>query len=178
MPLFPFPEASPRSLAERLGHVPHRGVVRWIGLRPAHEVPMRAVEEVLALVGRGLEGDRASRTTRGGKRQVTLIQAEHLPVIAALSGRTEVTPERLRRNVVVAGINLISLRALRFHVGPEVLLEGSGPCEPCAKMDVALGDGGFQAMRGHGGITARVLRGGRFQIGDAVWVARDEDGVP
>jgi MOSC domain-containing protein YiiM len=67
-------------------------------------------------------------------------------------------------------VNLIALKTLRFRIGDDVILEGTGPCEPCAKMDLALGDGGFQAMRGHGGITARVIRVGLLRLGDAVRV--------
>jgi MOSC domain-containing protein YiiM len=118
--------------------------------------------------GRGLIGDRAARAKTGGKRQVTLLQHEHLPVIAALSGRPRLEPGLLRRNLVVSGINLVALKGLRFAIGDEIVLEGTGPCEPCAKMDAVLGPGGFQAMRGHGGITARVLRGGRARVGDRV----------
>lgn len=135
---------------------------------------MRALERALVLGGRGIEGDRATRgAIPSGKRHVTLIQAEHLPVIAALVGRGEVPPALLRRNLVVSGINLVALKSLRFRIGEQVLLEGTGPCEPCAKMDAALGAGGFQAMRGHGGLTARVIAGGEIAIGDPVRVELD-----
>jgi MOSC domain-containing protein YiiM len=154
---------------DRLRRVPQRGELRFIGLRPTHGEPMVIVEHASALEGRGLDGDRAARLSRGGKRQVTLIQEEHLPVIASLLARPPIAPILLRRNLVVRGINLVSLKSLRFRIG-DVELEGTGPCEPCSKMDDALGDGGFHAMRGHGGITARVLRGGVLRIGDAVWV--------
>jgi MOSC domain-containing protein YiiM len=157
-------------LAERLRRVPQRGAVAWIGLRPGHDEPMQLVGEAHAIEARGLEGDRASRASRGGKRQVTLIQAEHLPVIGALLGGSSVEPALLRRNLVVRGVNLVSLKGLAFRIGEEVLLVATGPCEPCSKMDRALGEGGFHAMRGHGGITARVLRGGVVRIGDPVWV--------
>jgi len=161
---------SERTLLERMRHVPQRGSVRWIGLRAAHGEPMREVEQAVALTSRGLVGDRASQATRGGKRQVTLLQEEHLPVIAALTGRLVLAPSCLRRNLVVRGINLMALKTLQFHIGTEVILAGTGPCEPCGKMDTALGDGGFQAMRGHGGITTRVVRGGTIRVGDEVWV--------
>ena len=163
------------TLRDRLRRVPQRGAVSWIGLRPAHGEPMREVEEAVLLASRGLVGDRAAKAARGGKRQVTLLQYEHLAAIAALSGLAAVAPATLRRNLVVRGINLVALKTLRFHVGSEVILQGTGPCEPCSKMDVAFGDGGFQAMRGHGGITAWVLRGGALRIGDPVWVPTTDE---
>ena len=99
-----------------------------------------------------------------GKRQITLIQAEHLPVIAALAGLEMVTPEHLRRNVVVSGLALLALKDRRFRIG-DVLLEGTGECHPCSRMEEAFGPGGYNAVRGHGGITARVLEGGLVEVG-------------
>jgi MOSC domain-containing protein YiiM len=126
-------------------------------------------DEVELITGRGVQGDIASRSKAGHGRQVTLLQEEHLPVVASLTGALEVRPEQLRRNVVVAGLNLLALVKLQFLVG-DALLEGSGHCAPCQKMDDALGPGGFQAVRGHGGITARIVRGGVVRVGDAVRV--------
>lgn len=145
------------------------GRLEWIGVRPAHEAPMVALREA-RVIERGLEGDRAAKGGAGGKRQVTLLQSEHLAVIGALLGRDPVTPMLARRNLVVSGINLVALKTLRFAIGDEVILEGTGPCEPCAKMDAALGEGGFHAMRGHGGLTTRVIRIGVIRIGDRVRV--------
>lgn len=153
------------AMRARLAAVPGVGRVVWLGVRPDREVPMVAVEEVMAVAGRGLEGD---RYVKGGNRQVTLVQAEHLPVIAALSG-LEVTPARMRRNVVVAGINVHALGSgVRFAIGDEVILVGSGACAPCNKLDVLIGPGGFHAARGHGGITAKIERGGVIRTGDEV----------
>jgi MOSC domain-containing protein YiiM len=147
---------------------PRTGTVRWIGLRPARDVPMREVEEAEAISGKGLRGDRYG--SGSGKRGITLIQAEHLPVIAALAGLPGIEPATLRRNLVVAGLPLIALKGRRFRIG-EVLLEGTDPCDPCSRMETALGPGGYNAMRGHGGLCARILEGGRLRLGDAVsWV--------
>ncbi len=111
----------------------------------------------------GLVGDRYAG--RSGTRAVTLIQAEHVPVIAALCDLDALDPAALRRNVVVSGLNLLALRGVRFRLG-SALLEGTGPCAPCSKMERALGPGAYNALRGHGGLTARVLDIGYMTIGD------------
>jgi MOSC domain-containing protein YiiM len=156
-----------RTLQERLADVPQVGSVVWLAVRPEHDGAMAPAESAILIAARGIDGDVAARGRSGGRRQVTLVQAEHLPVIGALTGR-DVTPSMLRRNVVVRGINLLSLVGLSFAIGDEVVLVGTGTCAPCAKMDEIVGAGAFQAMRGHGGITARVERGGTVRIGDAV----------
>lgn len=148
---------------------PRSGEVRWIGVRPARGVSMRSLASVVATAGAGLDGDRYPGGS--GKRGVTLIQAEHLPVIAALSGHAQVEPATLRRNLVVSGIPLVALKGQRFRIG-EVLLEGTDDCDPCAMMEAALGPGGYNAMVGMGGLCARVIEGGLLQVGAPLaWVA-------
>lgn len=139
------------------------GRIAAVLLRPARlaEPVARAAAD---LTEAGLAGDHA----RPGKRALTLIQAEHLPVIAALAGRDEVAPEMLRRNLVVAGLNLAALRGRRLRLGAAAEIEITGPCAPCSRMETALGPGGYTAMRGHGGWCARVLVPGRIARDDAV----------
>lgn len=146
-----------------------------IGLRPGHRQEMLSVDRVEVLDGLGLEGDHATsrRFDPDGKRHVTLIQEEHLPVIAALSGLDEVTPALLRRNLVVRGINLTALKDRKFTIG-EATFEGTGFCHPCSRMEWALGEGGYNAMRGHGGLNARVVVAGWIRVGDRVSILLDE----
>ncbi|UWX03641.1 MOSC domain-containing protein [Pseudoxanthomonas sp. NC8] len=145
--------------------LPHRGRVEWIGLRPARETTMVEVDAVRATTGGGLDGDRYKGGS--GERGVTLIQAEHLPVIAALAGHDALAPVILRRNLVVSGIPLVALKGRRFRIG-DVVLEGTESCDPCSRMEAALGPGGFNAMRGHGGLCARIVEGGTLHLGDVV----------
>jgi MOSC domain-containing protein YiiM len=129
---------------------------------------MVSAAEAEALAGRGLTGDHRARRP-GSTRQVTLIQAEHLEVVGALLGQPPVDPGLTRRNLVVSGINVLALKSHVFAIG-DAVLEGTGPCEPCSRMEKNLGSGGYNAMRGHGGITARIVVGGVIRIGDTVRV--------
>ena len=152
--------------------VPQIGCVEWIGLSPETRGEILVVEEAEVVVGQGLVGDHHSKKKTGGDRQVTLVQKEHLAVIAQWVQKVEVTPELLRRNLLVSGINLVSLKKQTFRIG-EVVLQGTGNCAPCSRMEENLGEGGYQAMRGHGGITAKVISGGTIQVGDTVEFVAD-----
>jgi len=149
------------TLATLTARFPRSGRVDWIGLRPERRAPMVEVEQA-EITEAGLVGDRS----RKGKRAVTLIQAEHLPVIAALT-RREVTPDILRRNLVISGINLGALRGRRLQIG-ESMVEITTPCAPCSRMEEALGPGGYNAMRGHGGWCATIVEPGQVSAGDKV----------
>lgn len=155
-----------------LDTLPQVGRVEWIGVRPARGEPMIALGTVQINSGSGLEGDRFNGRA-SSSRQVTLIQHEHLPVIAACLHREAVEPSLLRRNIVVSGINLLALKDKTFQIGG-VLLEFTGLCHPCSKMEKQLGTGGYNAMRGHGGITARVHAAGLVHVADAVLVEKIE----
>ena len=159
----PFAPAS--SLARLIEAEVRPGTVVWIGVRPARRAAMRAETSAVLAAGRGLVGDRYANA--GGARQVTLVAAESLAAIASHLGRDALAPDTLRRNLVVRGLNLLALKGRRFRIGA-ALLEASGECHPCSRMEELLGTGGYNAMRGLGGITARVIEGGRLAIGDAV----------
>lgn len=152
------------------------GTLEAIYLRPARGVDCISVQQVEAIAQSGLKGDRTSkvpsRNPKGSNRQVTLIQAEHLLVVSALVGKP-VDASALRRNLVISGINLLATKSLfkdqpmQLTIG-EVTLEVTGPCDPCSKMEKVLGKGGYNAMRGHGGMAARIIKGGEIKVGDKV----------
>lgn len=149
-----------------IDNVPQVGELTWIGIRPERRAPLRSLSEVKVTNVGGLEGDHFS-SKKSRKRQVTLIQWEHLNAVASILGKDEISPSLTRRNLVVKGINLFSLRNKRFRIG-EVIFEATGYCHPCSRMEENLGPGGYNAMRGHGGITVKVIQSGTIRIGDAV----------
>ena len=154
-----------KNLLQLMETLPRQGCVQWLAVRPERKAPMCVVESVLAQAGKGLVGDRYN--SKNGKRQVTLIQAEHLQVVAQLMGYTSLDPARLRRNIVVSGINLLALKDKCFRIG-SALLQFSGLAQPCSRMEEVLGVGGYNAMRGHGGITAIVLDTGVIRRHDSL----------
>ena len=161
---------SKTTIQQLINNLPQHGKVEWIGLRPQKKADMVIVDKALAIEGKGLEGDHYSG--RSGNRSVTLVQAEHLDVIASVLHQQAVIPEQLRRNIMVSGINLLALKNKTFCIG-EAVLEMTGVCHPCSRMEEILGQGGYNAMRGHGGITARVKRGGWITLGDRVVMLND-----
>jgi MOSC domain-containing protein YiiM len=142
------------------------GLITWIGIRERAHEPMTILDETFANIG-GLTNDRANKGNPDSKRQVTLIQFEHLAAAASFLGKEKIDPALVRRNIVVKGINLNALKGKQFRIG-EAVLEMTGFCYPCERMEENLGKGGYNAMRGHGGITCRVIREGKIKVGDTV----------
>jgi MOSC domain-containing protein YiiM len=142
--------------------------VIWIGARPARDQAMIAVNEAQIVLKRGLVGDRyGKKPTSTGLRELSLISTEAIVELAKRLGFADATPlfPQTRRNIVVQGVDLKELLSKAFWLG-ECQLQGTGNCDPCLRMDLVFGAGGFQAMQGLGGITARVLKPGIVRVGD------------
>ena len=147
-----------------MNHIPQTGKVEWVSVRPERRGEVHPLEKVQVTKEEGLVGDHYSGTSR--KRQVTLIQKEHLGAVANILQK-EIDPALTRRNIVVSGINLLAFKEKQFQIG-DAILEMTGLCHPCSRMEENFGLGGYNAMRGHGGITTKVIKGGKIKIGDEV----------
>ena len=173
---FPFFGDEKSTIAKLLRTLPQVGRLEWIGRRPARRQPLERVEAVELLTDAHMTGDHA-RPKPGGKRQITLIQQEYLGAIGAMLGLPmPLDPARLRRNLAVSGLNLLALKDRRVQIGENVILFITGECHPCSRMEEELGPGGYNAMRGHGGLTAHIERGGWLRVGDAVRVLHPAEG--
>lgn len=171
------------TLRDLITRIVIQGRVEAIVIRPERDQPAQYVDAVKAEPGLGLIGDRRAKNKRtdeaSRKRELSLIQAEHLPLIASWCGIEQLEATRLRRNLVISGVNLLAMKSpfadirLEWQIGSEVCIEVTGPCDPCSKMEAALfdecgGAGGYNAMRGHGGVTAMIVAAGVIRVGDAV----------
>ena len=149
---------------ELQGNYFQKGSVVAISIRPRRVEEVKELSEVNAIPAKGLEGDRYKNA---GNRQVTLIQQEHLNAVASFLGKEKINYTLTRRNILVKGINLVSLKGKNFKIG-DVVLKYTGDCHPCSRMETVLGVGGYNAMRGHGGITAKIISGGLIKVGDEI----------
>lgn len=143
------------------------GTVLALHVAPRRGAPPEPREAVELRAGEGVVGDRHFR--RGARpsrrRALTLVAAEDLAALAREG--LGLAPGATRRQVLVQGVELASLVGRRFRLGA-ALLEGTGPCTPCAHLEALTRPGVEQALAGRAGITARILEGGCVAVGDAL----------
>ena len=149
------------------------GVVEEIYIAPGGSAAMERVEEVQTIEGCGIEGDRYCEgtgfwTRYGDVCEVTLIESEDLDYIHNELGISVKNGEH-RRNIITSGIRLGDLRSKRFRVG-EAVLEYDRPRPPCRHVQDLSEPGMTRALKGRGGICARVVQGGKIRARDAIEV--------
>ena len=154
-----------QNIKELFVKFPHAGKVEWVSLRPEKRGEIRVADAISVSPESGIEGDHYSGKNR--KRQVTLIQSEHIETVAKLLKKDKINPTSLRRNIVVSGINLLAFNDAEFTIGT-ARLKMTGLCHPCSRMEQNLGEGGYNAMRGHGGITCEIITAGKIKLEDEV----------
>lgn len=147
------------------------GTVEGIYVAPEGSVDMERVEEIRAIEGCGLEGDRYCKgtgfwTQYGDVCQVTLIEAEDMEEIEEELG-LHVKDGEHRRNIVTRGIRLGELRRKRFRVG-EVVLEYDRSRPPCKHVQDMTEPGMTRALKNRGGHCARVVEGGTIKEQDEI----------
>ena len=123
--------------------------------------PMKSVPAAQAVADFGLQGDRHARA--GHRRQVLLIESETLNALG-------LAPGMVKENITTQGVDLMSLLpGQRLRIGHEVVLEISGECEPCQRMD-EIRAGLREELAGRRGMNSRVITGGLIQVGDPILV--------
>jgi len=144
------------------------------GGRPDGAVPEQAGDRRESLeirAGFGVVGDRYAGRPAHRDASVTVIAAEPLDELAAELGVPPFDPLLTRRNVVLRGADVESLRGQTFALDcgeGVVVLRGGRPANPCAWMDVVLAPGAHRGMRGRGGLRCAPVTGGVLRLGPAV----------
>jgi MOSC domain-containing protein YiiM len=151
------------------------GEVVSIHITPTAEAAMTPVDSVVAVPGKGLEGDRyhahtgTYSETPGTGRDITLIEGEAIAAIESESG-IKIAPGESRRNVTTRGIRLNDLVDKEFSIG-DVVLRGMRLCEPCEYVERKIGQpGAMKALVHRGGLRCDIVNGGTISVGDQIVV--------
>ena len=127
---------------------------------------MRPVDSIVAVAGRGLEGDRYFDAQKKPGQQVTLIEREAVDALGRDYGVT-LAPGDARRNLVTDGVALNHLVGREFTIG-EVRLRGVRLCEPCTHLQHLTGAKVLPGLVHRGGLRAEILTGGELKPGQTV----------
>jgi len=148
------------------------GEVVSIQIAPEATVPLQSVEQVRAVAGLGLEGDRYyhRRGTYSAKpdpsREATFIEIEALEALRR-DYDLDLSPLESRRNIVTRGVALDHLVGREFRVG-EAIFRGIRLCEPCTHLEQVSGKKVRTGLVHRGGLRAQILRSGLVRLGDTV----------
>ena len=126
---------------------------------PSGSTPVEEVSTIECISGKGIRGDRYFDHKPDYKGQITFFSREVYDGLCIQFGVVDREPKVFRRNVLVEGVDLNSLIGTEFEV-QGVRFFGTEECRPCDWMNEAFHDGAHDALRGHGGLRARILTDG------------------
>ena len=134
--------------------------------QPPDDFPLVAVDSIECVAGHGIRGDRFFDYRNDYKGQITFFSREVFAELESAFGLTTKSPDVLRRNVIVSGVELKDLIGSDFEL-QGVQFRGTAHCAPCYWMDTAFAPGAEKFLAGRGGLRARILTDGRIGVGDA-----------
>jgi MOSC domain-containing protein YiiM len=133
---------------------------------------MRAIAEVHAIPGVGLEGDRYARQQGTFFKpepdyELTLIEAEAIEALSRDYG-IQLAPRDARRNLVTRDVPLNHLVGKEFFIG-KVKIRGIRLCEPCDHLQqLTERPGIIKGLLHRGGLRAQILTEGTIRVGQIV----------
>jgi MOSC domain-containing protein YiiM len=150
------------------------GTIVGIYVAPAESQPMESRDEVRALAGKGIDGDRyaneagkfSGHRIEDAQRAITLIEREAIADAIAQYG-IELGEHETRRNLVTTGVALNHLVGQEFTVG-DVRLRGFDLAHPCAYLEESTRPGVRKALIHRGGLRAEILTDGPIRVGDSI----------
>lgn len=134
--------------------------------QPPGEHPILAVPEFECVAGHGIRGDRFFDFQTDYKGQITFFAWETYADLCRLFPAAEADPAAFRRNVVTRGLDLPALIGREFEI-QGIRFAGTGESSPCHWMNRAFHAGAENALRGRGGLRARILTSGILRTSPA-----------
>jgi MOSC domain-containing protein YiiM len=154
------------------------GKVIAIQIAPDGGTALVSVEQVKAVAGQGLEGDRyflrkgTYSKKHDGTREATFIEAEALEALSRDYG-LELSGLESRRNITTHGVALNHLVGKSFRVGG-ALFKGLKLCEPCGHLEQLTGRNVRPGLTHRGGLRAEILENGLVKVGDQIKVIEND----
>ena len=149
------------------------GQIAFIQIAAAAKEELVSVQEVQAVAGEGLKGDRYFKKTGtysnipGGGREITLIELESVEALKR-DLKIELEPAQTRRNIVTRHVPLNHLVGQEFRLGREVVLRGVRLCEPCNYLESLTLRGVREGLLHRAGLRADIISGGTIRVGDPI----------
>jgi MOSC domain-containing protein YiiM len=134
--------------------------------QPPGNFPLVDVPNVECVAGRGLRGDRYFDHRENYKGQATFFSAEVFEKLCTHFGIKDKPAGVLRRNVIVSGIDLLSLIGREFEI-QGIRFRGTEHCAPCEWMETAFAPGAKEFLRENAGLRAKILTDGTVAVGEA-----------
>jgi len=149
------------------------GKVAFIQIAPTAGERLVSVQEVRAIAGEGLDGDRYFKkigtfsNTPGTGRHLTLVELESIEALKHDLG-IDLEPTETRRNIVTRDVPLNHLVGQEFKLGREVVVKGMRLCEPCDHLEKLTVKGVSEGLLHRAGLRAEIIKGGTIRVGDPV----------
>ena len=149
------------------------GKIAFIQIAPTAGERLVSVQEVRAIAGEGLDGDRYFKkigtfsNTPGTGRHLTLVELESIEALKRDLG-IDLEPTETRRNIVTRDVPLNHLVGLEFKLGREVVAKGMRLCEPCDHLEKLTVKGVSEGLLHRAGLRAEIIKGGMIRVGDPV----------
>lgn len=128
----------------------------------SHRNPMEKVKKAKLISNIGIDEDiHASNQGKKKNRQILLMDIETLNSFNLETGI-------IKENITTQGLKINDLKPnQKIQIGKSIILQVTGPCEPCPRMD-EIRPGLMKEIDGKRGILAFVERGGIMNEGDKI----------
>ena len=127
---------------------------------------IQETDQIECVAGKGIRGDRYFEHKDNFKGQITFFADEVYRILQSELGQQDLLPSAFRRNVITHGLDLNELIEKEFEI-QGVRFIGTEECRPCYWMDQAITPGTESAMKGRGGLRARILSDGVLRVSNA-----------
>jgi MOSC domain-containing protein YiiM len=148
------------------------GEIQSIQIAPDAAHTPQCVQEVQAVSGRGLEGDRYFNGTgtysyeQDAAHEATFIEAEAMEALAR-EQKIDLSGEESRRNITTRGVALNHLVGKEFRIG-QAVFRGIRLCEPCEHLQEVSGKQVIKGLVHRGGLRAQIVSSGLIRVGDPI----------